>query len=409
MSFAILRVQKLKAAVSVRRSMKHAFREQDTPNADPERTLQNTHIGAQSVAEGMQKFNARLPDKVRKNGVLAIEYLITSSPEAMQVKNRREQDAYFSDALSWLKERHGAENVVYAGIHRDETTPHMYAYVVPLDDRGKLNCRHFLGGAKALSEMQSDFAENVGKVHGLERGIEGSKARHTTLKKYYAALARSEHKHGRLNADDLQPKVLKKGLLNDTVEEPETVAERVTEGVRHFYDPMLKEAATARLQRERADKMASLAKTKDDALRLLKPLTEGLSPEQIQELAVQAEQKRQENAVTQEAERRVKALPKLKRVHGAVRTFAEMALSALKMVSDQWQKVEWKEIEQAAMKEIHHNGWPLRHAFRVVMEHSPGQAGVSQEQIEAALKEVPDTPEQEPPAKPKAGAIPGNG
>lgn len=399
MKFAILRVQKLKAPVAVRRSMKHAFREQDTPNADPERTLQNTHIGAQSVAEGMQKFNARLPEKVRKNGVLAIEYLITASPEAMQTKSRHDQDRYFGDALSWLKERHGAENVVYAGIHRDETTPHMYAYVVPLDERGKLNCRHFLGGAKALSEMQSDFAENVGKVHGLERGIEGSKVRHTTIKQYYAALARSEHKHGRLNADDLQPKVLKKGLLHDTVEAPETVAERVTDGVKHFYDPMLKEAATARLQRERADKMARLAKTKDDALRALKPLTEGLSPAQIQELAAQAEQKRQENAVTQEAERRVKALPKLKRVHGAVRTFAEMALSALKMVSDQWQKVNWKDVEQEAAKEIHRNGWTLRHAFQVVMEHSPGQAGVSQERIEAALQEVPDTPGQEPPAK----------
>ena len=37
MGYAILRTQKLKSPVAVRRSMKHAFREQDTPNADPER------------------------------------------------------------------------------------------------------------------------------------------------------------------------------------------------------------------------------------------------------------------------------------------------------------------------------------------------------------------------------------
>ena len=48
-------------------------------------------------------------------------------------KPKSEQDAYFRDSLEWLKQRHGAENVVYAGIHRDETTPHMYAYVVPRD------------------------------------------------------------------------------------------------------------------------------------------------------------------------------------------------------------------------------------------------------------------------------------
>ena len=43
----------------------------------------------------------------------------------MASKSREEQDAYFRDALDWLKGRHGAENVVYAGIHRDETTPHL--------------------------------------------------------------------------------------------------------------------------------------------------------------------------------------------------------------------------------------------------------------------------------------------
>ena len=30
--------------------------------------------------------------------------------------------AYFSDALKWLKQRHGGANVVYSGVHRDEET-----------------------------------------------------------------------------------------------------------------------------------------------------------------------------------------------------------------------------------------------------------------------------------------------
>jgi len=186
MGFAILRTQKLKSGIAVRRSMKHAFREQDTPNADPARHQENTHLGAVDVDEALAKFNARLPAKVRSNAVLAVEYLITASPEDMKGKSRQEQDAYFRDGLEWLKKRHGAENVVYAGIHRDETTPHMYAYVVPLDRQGKLNCRAFLGGAQALREMQTDFAQQVGRQHGLERGVEGSKARHTSIQQYYA-------------------------------------------------------------------------------------------------------------------------------------------------------------------------------------------------------------------------------
>lgn len=186
MGYAILRTQKLKSGIAVRRSMKHAFREQDTPNADPGRTPDNTHIGAKSVDEALQRFNARLPEKVRKNAVLAVEYLITASPEDMKGKTRVEQDAYFRDGLEWLKRRHGVENIVYAGVHRDETTPHMYAYVVPLDRQSKLNCRSFLGGAQALSEMQTEFAREVGKQHGLERGVEGSRARHTSIQQYYA-------------------------------------------------------------------------------------------------------------------------------------------------------------------------------------------------------------------------------
>lgn len=182
--FAILRTQKLKSAVAVHRSLKHAFREQETPNADAQRTSDNSHIGAKDTKEAMAAFRSRLPEKHRKDAVLAIEYLVTASPQAMQSKSRGAQDDYFRDALKWLQHRHGAENVVYAGIHRDEITPHMYAYVVPRVGE-KLNCRQFLGGSKALSEMQTDFAVQVGQKNGLERGLEGSRARHKTVSQYY--------------------------------------------------------------------------------------------------------------------------------------------------------------------------------------------------------------------------------
>lgn len=185
MKYAILRIQKLKSGASVRRSLQHSFREKDTPNADPERTPDNSHYGAENVDQALAKFNERLPDKVRKNGVLAVEYLITGSPEAINGKTREEQDAYFADARKWLEKKHGKENVIYAGIHRDETTPHMYAYVVPLDDRGRLNARHFFGEQNALGKMQTDFAQAVGQHHGLERGQEGSKAKHVEIADYY--------------------------------------------------------------------------------------------------------------------------------------------------------------------------------------------------------------------------------
>lgn len=190
--YAILRVKKLKTEVAVLGSMKHTFREQHTPNADPQKLASNTLIAATSTASGMQEFRSRLPEKVRKNGVLAIEYLFTGSPEAMAEKSRDEQDRYLQDSLEWLKEKHGADNVFCAAIHRDETTPHLVAYVVPKDEKGKLNCRKFLGERGALRQMQSDFADRVGRKHGLKRGIEGSKATHQAVSRYYSTIQNNE-------------------------------------------------------------------------------------------------------------------------------------------------------------------------------------------------------------------------
>ena len=194
MKYAILRTQKLKATGAVWRSLKHAFREQPTPNADPDKAAKNEHVGATSAAEAMQKVRDRLPEKRRKDAVLAIEYLITASPEAMQGMGGK-STAYFNDALKWLRERHGRANVVYAGVHRDESTPHMYAYVVPLDEgTGRLNARRWLGGSKALSEMQTEFANVVGALHGLERGIKGSKAVHQRVQRHYGLVNRAADK-----------------------------------------------------------------------------------------------------------------------------------------------------------------------------------------------------------------------
>jgi hypothetical protein len=188
MNYAILRTQKLKASAAVWRSLKHAFREQPTPNADPDRAANNQHLGASSAAEAMEKVRQKLPDKRRKDAVLCIEYLITASPEAMANIDRGK---YFNDALTWLKQRHGAANVVYSGLHYDETTPHMYAYVVPLDaETGRLNARKWLGGSRALSEMQTEFAQMVGASHGLERGIKGSRATHQRVQRHYGLVNR---------------------------------------------------------------------------------------------------------------------------------------------------------------------------------------------------------------------------
>lgn len=184
MSKAILRTAKLKTFGNIGGSLAHNYRTINTPNADPSRTPNNIHSlpNAESVKNAIQN---RLPEKRRSDAVLCIEYLITASPEWSGWQDGNKTQEYFNRSIEWLKEKHGAENVVATSIHFDETTPHLVAYVVPLDDKQKLNCKLFLGGKKKLSDMQTDFAKKV-KDLGLERGKQNSKATHKTIQEFYA-------------------------------------------------------------------------------------------------------------------------------------------------------------------------------------------------------------------------------
>jgi hypothetical protein len=225
MAFAILRIEKHSSRVSLRRSGKHNFREQETPNADPARSPLNTTEGAQSTAELLLALDARLPQtKIRTNAVLAVEYFVGMSPEW-----QGDHDSYFADARKWLEAKHGRENVICCTVHKDETTPHMAAFVVPIDERGKLNARGFFGGPKALKELQTDFAEKVGKQHGMQRGIEGSKAKHQRVQSFYAAL------NGEIPAPTLDPtpRILQKKLFSNVVETRDEVKERLRKEVSH--------------------------------------------------------------------------------------------------------------------------------------------------------------------------------
>lgn len=188
--FAILRCAKIKTLGNMGASLQHTFRERETPNADPARRTDNTVlIGGTDSAAVLDAWRARAPEKIRANAVHGLEYFVGGSPEALKAMTRDQQDAYFRDALDWIKQRQGAENVLSAVIHRDETTPHMTVMTIPLDGQGKLNARAIVGSRQQLSAMQTDFAKAVGQAHGLQRGVEGSKATHERVRRVYAHIS----------------------------------------------------------------------------------------------------------------------------------------------------------------------------------------------------------------------------
>src|SRR5690606_5529749 len=124
---------------------------------------------------------------------------ITASPEWDGWKTQKEED-FFDRSLEWLKKTYGEKNVISTSIHRDETTPHMVAYVVPLKTcetrKGsgrycqRLAAKDWLDGKDKLREMQTSFGKQVEDL-GLQRGLEGSKAEHQKISDFYAKINKS--------------------------------------------------------------------------------------------------------------------------------------------------------------------------------------------------------------------------
>lgn len=185
MSFAIYRTAKLKSMGEIGGSLSHTYRTRNTPNADESRIHLNEH-SLETYNSCFAAIKNSIPEKRRKNAVLCIEHLITTSPDWNGWGTEKEKE-FFDQSLEFVKQKYGSENVIAHSIHRDETTPHLIVYVTPIDEKGGLNAKKWLGGRAKLSQTQTDFANEV-KSLGLERGLENSKARHKTLKKYYAVV-----------------------------------------------------------------------------------------------------------------------------------------------------------------------------------------------------------------------------
>lgn len=214
MAMCIIRTAKISTAGGIGASLDHGYRQKETLNADKLKEHENSHdIASRDMA--YKAITKLVPNDRRKNAVICIEYLVTASPEFFKSSSREKQDKYFEEAKSWLEDKHGKQNVVTTSIHRDETSPHLIAYVVPLkwnekQQKDTLNARDFLGGRQKLTAMQTDFAKNVGSHFGLSRGIERSNAKHIKVKEFYSEIQKpvsNTHKIG-LEINVPRPKLL---------------------------------------------------------------------------------------------------------------------------------------------------------------------------------------------------------
>lgn len=200
---AIMRVGKLKSLGSVGGSEKHTARLQDTPNADPYK--ENIRLMGEDSDPSLEeivlsKIADHTKHKPRKDAVLCSEIFLSASPEFFRPHDPSRAGEWDEELMwnfannskKWLQENFG-DKCVRAELHLDEATPHIHAYIVPINDKTKqLSHKEMFGGdgrqaSIKLSKFQDSYAQALAPL-GIERGVKGSKATHTKVKEYYQAV-----------------------------------------------------------------------------------------------------------------------------------------------------------------------------------------------------------------------------
>ena len=182
-------------------------------NADPTRTHLNRKLvtypdGIKDRTAAIQKRleEAGLTRKIGNNQVRAIRINVSGTHEDMKrIEKEGRLDEWCADNMKYFADLFGKENIVAAHLHRDEETPHIHITLVPIvkgerkrkkrEEQVKKRyrkkpadtvrlCADDIMTRLKLKSYQDSYAIAMAK-YGLQRGIDGSQARHKSTQQYY--------------------------------------------------------------------------------------------------------------------------------------------------------------------------------------------------------------------------------
>lgn len=219
MGYAVLHLEKAKGTDS--RMSAHIERTVHPKNADRTRTHLNRELvqfpegvrnRTQAIAHRIETAGIRR--KVSANQVKAIRILLTGSNKDMkQIEAEGRIEDWCNDSLKWIRETYGEQNLVSAVLHMDEKTPHIHATVIPIvtgerrkagqeEQNGKKKyrkknpqdvrlCADDVMARHRLKHYQDTYAQAMNK-YGLQRGVDGSLAKHISTMQYYKQLVEQQ-------------------------------------------------------------------------------------------------------------------------------------------------------------------------------------------------------------------------
>ncbi len=166
----------------------------------------------------------------------------------MKIQDEGRLDEWCDDNLQWLHRTFGKENTVSAVLHMDEHTPHIYATVVPIvtgerrkakkkQTEGKRSYRKKANTVRLCADdvltreklvAYHDSYTKAMEKYGLQRGVRGSEARHTTTAQYYRDLKRQtgelEANMRQLQTEQQQLDEVRKEIKSEKLEAVKTEA-----------------------------------------------------------------------------------------------------------------------------------------------------------------------------------------
>ena len=230
---------------------KHNERTRETPNADPDRLHENVRLAGSG--DWLADVQARADEATftRANSVLALDVTFYVSRGFFDDKPPAVLDEWARRTMEWAAGAFGGEkNIVAAILHKDETTPHIQAMIVPLDERDRLNARAFIGQPRQVSALHTSYHEAVADF-GLQRGVQGSRATYQELQDYYAKVqAPTPAREEVLRAVEVEPP---RRLVGNPERYASEQAERIVERVTPALDAALTKAAHLEGQVARAE------------------------------------------------------------------------------------------------------------------------------------------------------------
>ena len=193
MSYIVASMMKMKSANLIgignhnqRRFANHSNAEIDTERSHLNYDLVNRDkpINYKTDIENYINENKSSSKAVRKDAVLVNEWLITSDKAFFENMKNHEKEKFFQAAVDYFAEKFGRENIRYAQVHMDETTPHMHMGKVPIDKEKKSSTKR-LFNREALIKIQDELPVYLNtRGFALERGERDSKRGHLSVDEF---------------------------------------------------------------------------------------------------------------------------------------------------------------------------------------------------------------------------------